>query len=108
MSGIMSFINGFFSTIQTLLGWVLDGLMYVLKTILYFPFDGVLTAVESIIAALDFSSFATSTAASWTGMPPQLLYLVNAIGIPQGLAILASAYILRITLNLIPASLTRI
>jgi len=108
MSGIMDFINGFFSTIQTILGWVLDGLLYVLKTFLYFPFDGLLTAVEGIISAFDFSSFASSTAVSWTGMPPQLLYIVNAIGIPQGLAILAAAYIIRITLNLIPAALTRI
>ena len=108
MSGIMAFINGFFTTIQTLLGWVLDGLMFVLKTFLYFPFDGVLTEIEGIILALDFSSFASSTAVAWTGMPPQLIYVVNAIGIPQGLAILASAYILRITLNLIPAALTRI
>lgn len=108
MSGIMDFINGFFAIIQTLLRWVLDGLLYVLKTFLYFPFDGLLTAIQSLISALNFSSMGLSTAATWTDMPPQLLYIVNAIGIPTGLAILAAAYLIRMGLNLIPASLTRI
>ncbi len=108
MFGIMAFINGFFTTIQTLLGWVLDGMLYVLKTALYFPFDGLLTVVSGLISVLNVSSLIVSSASTWGGMPPQLLYIVNAIGIPQGLAILASAYLLRMGLNLIPAALTRI
>lgn len=108
MSGIMAFINGFFLVIQTLLGWVLDGLMYVLKTALYFPFDGLLTVISGLISALDVSSVIVSSVSTWGAMPPQLLYIVNAIGIPQGLSILAYAYGLRMALNLIPAALTRI
>ena len=108
MSGVMAFINVFFSTIQTLLGWCLDGLMYVLKTALYFPFDGLLTAISGLLSALDVSSLIVSSASTWGGMPPQLLYIVNAIGIPQGLSMLAYAYGLRMALNLIPAALTRI
>ena len=108
MSGIMAFINTFFHTIQTLLGWVLDGLLYVLKTALFFPFDGLLTVVSGLISALDVSNVIVSSASTWSGMPPQLLYIVNAIGLPQGLSMLAYAYGLRMTLNLIPAALTRI
>lgn len=108
MSGIMSFLNGFFAVIQILLGWTLDGLMYVLKTAFYFPFDGLLTAISSLISALDFSSMGLSSVATWANMPPQLLYIVHAIGIPQGLSILAAAYIIRMGINLIPAALTRI
>lgn len=108
MLGIMSFINSFFSTIQSLLGWCLDGLMYVLKTALYFPFDGLLTMITGIVSALNFSSLAISSATTWGAMPPQLIYIINAVGFPQGLSILASAYVIRMTLNLIPAALTRI
>jgi len=108
MDVIMGFINGFFAIIQDLLKWVLDGLMYVLKTALYFPFDGLLTAIEGLISALDISQLMISSASTWGAMPPQLLYVVNAIGIPQGLSLLAYAYGIRMAINLIPAALTRI
>ena len=108
MSGIMNFLNIFFATIQSLLGWVLDGALYVLKTAFYFPFDGLLTVVSGLISSVNVSDLVVSSASSWGLMPPQLLYIVNQIGIPQGLTILAYAYMIRLTLNLIPAAFTRI
>jgi F0F1-type ATP synthase membrane subunit c/vacuolar-type H+-ATPase subunit K len=108
MTGIMDFINGFFHILQTILSWMLDGLMYVLKTALYFAWDGLLTAITGLFTALNVSNVLVSAASTWSAMPSQLLYLVNQIGIPQGLTILGYAYLIRMTLNLIPAAFTRI
>lgn len=108
MSGIMNFINGFFSALQTLLSWMLDGLLYVTKAALYFVWDGLLTVITGLITAVDISNVLVSAAATWDAMPPQLLYLINQIGIPQGLTILGYAYLIRMGFNLIPAALTRI
>ncbi|EKD40964.1 MAG: hypothetical protein ACD_74C00099G0013 [uncultured bacterium] len=108
MDAIMSFINVFFSTIWQFIKDGLDALLYVFKAALFFVFDGLLTVVSGLLSSLDVSSAILSSAATWASMPPQLIYIVNAIGIPQGLAILAGAYVVRMTLNLIPAALTRI
>lgn len=108
MTGIMNFINGFFTALQTILSWMLDGLAYVLKTVIYFVFDGLLTVVSGIISAVDISNVLVSAASTWNAMPPQLLYVIHQIGIPQGLTILGYAYLIRMGLNLIPAALTRI
>lgn len=108
MDAIMEFINSFFSTIWQFIKDALDALLYVFKAAIFFVFDGLLTVVQGILSSIDVSSVVISSAATWSAMPTQLLYIINALGIPQGLSILAAAYAIRMTLNLIPAALTRI
>lgn len=108
MDSIMNFINVFFSTIWQFIKDALDALLYVFKAAIYFIFDGLLTVVQGVLSSIDVSSVVVSSAATWSAMPTQLLYIINALGIPQGLSILAAAYAIRMTLNLIPAALTRI
>ena len=108
MSGVFSFINSFFTSLQAVGAWLLNGLLYVLKTALFFSFDGLLTCISSVLSLIDVSSVIVSASAAWAGMPPQLIWIINQVGIPQGLSILLVAIGIRMALNLIPAALTRI
>jgi hypothetical protein len=105
-------IGDFFTTLmnwlQTAFTWILDGSIYCLKFVCYFVFDGLLTAVSTILLAIDISSLGANLVLSWSGLPTQLIYLINACGIPAGLSLVVSAIIIRMGINLIPAEFTRI
>lgn len=102
------FINSFFTTLQSLLTWVLDGVTYVVKGVFWFILDGVLTAITTFISLLDVGSHITSFAGYFGLLPPQLIWLIQAIGLPQGLSILIWAIVIRMTINLIPSWITRL
>lgn len=102
------FINSFFTTLQTLLTWVLDGVTFVVKGVFWFILDGVLTAITTFLSLLDVGSHITSFAGYFGLLPPQLIWLIQAIGLPQGLSILIWAIVIRMTINLIPSWITRL
>lgn len=95
----------FFSNIVV---WCLDGILFILKKAFFLPFDGLLTAISAVFSAIDISTFISSYAMNWAGLPPQMIWFVNAIAIPQGMTIMAGAVGVRLALNLIPAAFTRI
>jgi len=97
-----------FTFLSTILTWALDGVLWLLGKAFYLPFDGLLTVISSIFNAIDLSSFVATYAMNWAGLPTQLIWFVNAVGIPQGLTVLVSSIIIRLCLNLIPAAFTRI
>lgn len=103
-----SLFNAFVSFFKNLAEWLLDGVLFVIKSAFFFIFDGLLTVITLAVQALDFSSFLASYAMDWAGLPSQAIYIIVAIGIPQGITIIATAMIIRLGLNLIPAALTRI
>ncbi|MGD9686358.1 MAG: DUF2523 family protein [Desulfobacter sp.] len=107
MSSIINWLSSFWNHIQTALKWGLDGVLYVLKAVLFFAFDGLLTVVYSIVAALDVGSLTVSLVGLWADLPPQLLYVVNATGLPTGLSMIFYAIVIRKLLDLIPAAFTR-
>lgn len=104
----MNFLNSFFSRIWDFGAWLLDGLLYVIKSVLYVPFDAILTVIETFIVALTYSIASLSGVMSWLSLPSQMIYLLNACGFSTGLTLIATAIGIRLTLNLIPASLTRV
>lgn len=108
MSAIMSFINGFFAALYDLGAWLLDGLLYVLTAFLFVPFDAILTITEHAISGISFAAITFNGAAAWAELPPQFIWLLNAVGFPTGLTMIVSAIGIRMALNLIPASLTRV
>lgn len=108
MNALVSFVNAFFTSLQVALKWVLDGGMWILKTVLFVILDGLFTVIVSFVSAIDLSTVISSGAASWAGLPPQMLYLVNQCGIPQGLSLITGAIVVRMIINLIPAAFTRI
>lgn len=103
-----SFINSFFSTLQNLLTWVLDGVLYVFKAGFWFILDGVLTAITVFFSLLDVGSHITSIAGYFGLLPTQMIYLIQAIGLPLGLSILLWGMLIRMVINLIPSWITRL
>lgn len=108
MSAIVSWLSSFWGYILDALKWVLDGALYVFKAAAFFIWDGLLVAVHSIVGALDVGTLITNVGGLWAGLPSQLLYVVNAVGLPTGLTMIFYAIVIRMLLNLIPAALTRI
>nr|WP_321467338.1 hypothetical protein [uncultured Desulfobulbus sp.] len=88
--------------------WVLDGFILLVQFVFFTIFDGLLTVIETTLAAIDLSAVVFNYAAAWSNLPDQLVWLINAVGLPQCFTILGAAYLLRLTLNLIPSIFTRV
>jgi len=88
--------------------WALTAFVWVLGKTLFYPFDGLLTCISSIFNAINLSTFVASYAMNWAGLPTQMIWLINAVAIPQGISILLAAITIRMLINLIPAAFTRI
>jgi hypothetical protein len=97
-----------FTFITNILKWSLDGVLWLLGKAFFLPFDGLLTVISTIFNAIDLSAFVASYAMNWAGLPPQMIWMINTVAIPQGLTVLAAAVGIRMALNLIPAAFTRI
>jgi hypothetical protein len=80
----------------------------VIGYLLYWACDGVIYSFWLYLATLDMSALAFDWVANWAGLPPQLIYLVTAVGLPQCLLIISQAILIRFLINLIPAEFTRI
>lgn len=98
---VLWFLNGLY----LLLEWLLNALSSIVQAIFLWTLDGMLTLVYLFVASLDLSSFVLNY---WGLLSPQMLYVVNQSGIPQGLSLLAWALGIRLLLNLIPAAFTRV
>ncbi len=105
---LLSFVNTFWSTIVQVVQWFVNGILYALEYCVYFVLDGVFTSILAVISLIDVSTLITSSAVAWGLIPTQLAYFVNAVNIPQGIAIIAAGYGIRMGLNLIPSWITRV
>lgn len=86
---------------------LVDPVVDLIKYIVFFFFDTFCTLVEYAIGLISLPANLTTNLFDWAGLPPQLLYILNAIGIPTCLGIVSSAYLVRFLLNLIPSWATR-
>lgn len=103
-----SFVTGFWTIVSTFASWMLNGSLYVIKAALYYVFDGLLTIIYTIVNGLNFTSLAINTASNWANLPPQAIYLLNQLAVSQCIAMIISAIVIRMTLNLIPSEFTRL
>ena len=111
MSGfgvIINWLSTFWHWIETGFKWILDGFKLLLQFVFFVIIDGLFTVVEGFFAALNLSSLLFNYAAAWSGLPEQLIWLINAVGLPQCFTILGAAYLIRLVLNLIPSTFTRV
>lgn len=111
MSGfgvIIDWLRSFWEWVETGFTWILDGCVTLLQFVVFTIFDGLLSVVETTIGAINLSSVAFNYAAAWSNLPTQLIWLINAVGLPQCFALLGAAYLIRLTLNLIPSVFTRV
>lgn len=108
MDYLVSFFGFFWTSFKQLLTWLLEGLSFVISGVFYLLVDGLLTVIYAIVATLDFGTVIATYAGYWSGLPPQLIYVINACGIPSGISILVWAIGIRLLINLIPAAVTRV
>ncbi|MBU0730205.1 MAG: DUF2523 domain-containing protein [Proteobacteria bacterium] len=108
MQGIINFINSFFSGLWNIVKQGTFILLDSISTIFYMLFDGFLFVVTNLISTLDLSALAFNTYAEWANLPPQSIYLINQLALPQCAAIIGAAMLIRMILNLIPAVITRV
>ncbi len=108
MDSIVSGFTALMTFLSNILTWALDGILWLLGKAFFIPFDGLLTCISSFFKAIDFSVFPSSYALDWAGMPPQMIWFINAVSLPQGVTIIFLAIGIRMLLNLIPAAFTRI
>ena len=97
-----------FTFLTALLKWCVDGILFVLTSVMFLIFDGLLTCISAIFTAIDISNFVAAYAMSWAGVPPQMIWFINAVSIPAGIIMLTGAIGIRMAINLIPAAFTRI
>ena len=105
---IIDWLSSVWGFVEKGFTWILDGFILLLQFVAYTILDGLFLVVETALAAIDVSAIVFNYAASWSALPTQLVWLINAVGLPQCMAILGAAYLIRLTLNVIPASLTRV
>lgn len=115
MDTIINYLNSIFAWIGAFWGyildaaiWLLDGFLLLLQFVFYCIFDGLLSVVEAFFSTLDLSAVAFSYAAQWSSLPPQTIWLVNQMALPQCVSLLLGAYGIRLLLNLIPGMFTRV
>ena len=111
MSGfgvIIDWLATFWGWVETGFTWILDGVVMLLQFVVFTVLDGLFLVVETTLGAINLSAVVFNYAASWSNLPTQLVWLINAVGLPQCFAILGAAYLIRLTLNLIPSVFTMV
>ena len=111
MSGfavIIDWLSTLWGFVEKGFTWILDGFILLIQFVAFTILDGLFLVVETALAAIDISALVFNYAASWSALPTQLVWLINAVGLPQCCAIHGAAYIIRLTLNVIPATFTRV
>lgn len=97
-------VDSFYTPIK----WALDGFFSVISSIFYFMFDGFLTAVAGVFNAFDLSSMLFTSVGDALDLPDSAIWLITQLGLPQCVTMVVSALGIRMLLNLLPASVTRI
>lgn len=105
---VQSLLDGLISVLLMPLTWMLDGCILVIGYTLVTFMDGWFQALLVIVGLIDVTSIVQNFVLQLTGLPPQLLFLLNAIHFPQAVSVITAAYGIRFALNLIPAAFTRI
>ena len=108
MQWLKDFINGFFGYLMDGFLWLAEAIGEVISFIGYTIYDGLLTVLYSFADAIDFSAVMFNMAAQYSGLPTQLIWLINEVNIPQSITYVVTGIIIRMIINLLPAAVTRI
>lgn len=105
---IGDFINKFTGVLYTVISWVLDQVFPIVAPFIILLFKLLFKIVMLVLSTLDISGNLLNMGVSWGLLPPQMIWVINATGLSAGLSMIGSAYLIRITLNLIPSEITRV
>lgn len=107
-SAIIAFIRGFFPNLWIHVTHAFNGFFTVIFALWFQILDGFLTVITLFVSSLDLSALVFTEYAQWANLPPQAIYLVNQLALPQCASLISGAMVVRMLLNLIPASATRL
>ena len=88
--------------------YFLDGILYIIKGVLWLMVSGIMQGFQTAFDALSFTSVVFQWAAAYTSIPQQAVYVMVRIGFPEFVTMIGAAYVIRLTMNVIPAALTRV
>ena len=89
--------------------WLCKQILNLCCEVVYFLLKVCFTAVLTIINGIDFAGVQILDAFnSWDLLPDQVIYILDQLSFGMCLTMLASAYGIRLLLNLIPAAFTRV
>lgn len=108
MGWLKDFVNNFFGLLYDGFVWIIDSIITVIGYALFLIYDGILTVIFAFASAVDLSAVMFNIAAEYSNLPPQLIWIINAICLPQMLTYITSGIIVRMVINLIPAAVTRV
>lgn len=108
MDTLIAFFGSFFKSLWGLITLALTGLFTVISSFFFMILDGLLTVVTLFVSSLDLSALVFTQYAQWANLPPQAIYVVNQLALPQCASLIAGAMLVRLLLNLIPAAITRV
>lgn len=106
LEALMLWLLPFGKKIQSIFYWFTDKIHDVAIGCWNWIVDALCYSVELMFKAIDFPAMDTSL--TFVGMPPQMIWILNQIGIDIAITILTSAIICRVLLNLIPGVFTRV
>jgi len=105
---IMDALNAVVHFLGSGLQWLMSGFVDLIWGVLYIVISGLLTVVSGFVSLIDLSTIITSLSSSWGLLPTQICWVIAHSGLSQCLAIIGYAYLIRMTLNLIPGAFTRV
>ena len=105
---LWSFLDAFWDGIVFVFHFILDAIVYIIGTIVYYIYAALLATIEVFINSIDTAtlSFFDDTN-PWSELPVQVIYILNILDFPTLLTMLAASYLIRFLLNLIPSWATR-
>jgi hypothetical protein len=102
---ITGWIQSFFTS---MLEWAVNQFVDFIVWLLPFCVDTGFLVVEKLMALVQLPGTMTTALGAWSGLPPQVVYLLNGIGLPTAVAMFVGAVTVRASLNFLPSWLTRI
>ena len=107
-AAIVGFVQGVVTILFNIGAWCLDAFMWCILQTIMTVFAGFLGIFKVLLVAIDCSVLITAMASNFGLIEPNMAAAITAIGIPQGVTIIGSACLIRLTINLIPSWITRV
>ena len=98
----MSWIKDLFQQLVDGLGYILTSILELVKDGFYFFFDLFMTVIDTIILSAIALFEPIDIGQYMSGFPPEAAWVLGQIGLPQALGMIVSSIGIRIILQLIP------
>lgn len=113
LSTLWAYLDRILSTIDRFVQWCTDvlievfsSLLAMLKDLVFWTFEQLFSLVATLISGVSdtfgLASLGAEVSALWAQVPPEVVQVMQAIGVPSALAIVVSGILIRFALQLIP------